>query len=78
MLIFFKVNSLQKQGTWSNDAADLLPGVLTDWTARTVMIYSKDIYKSQHEFSQDNPCPELPLIPLGFIAYDHNHYDACF
>ena len=75
---FFNANELRLPGRWVNDAADLLPRALSDFTARTVVIYSSDVYKSQHEIHPSAGRQRgTTAIPLAFIDCDPTHYDAC-
>ncbi|KAK7486497.1 hypothetical protein BaRGS_00022298 [Batillaria attramentaria] len=83
MRFLLNVSELQQPGKWSNDAADLLPRVLADWSERPVRIYTSDLFKSVLDFMPSTSSTSATTwqhaepITLAFTVHEPSHYDAC-
>ncbi|KAK7089570.1 hypothetical protein V1264_024516 [Littorina saxatilis] len=74
---FFNVQELRSPGKWSNDAADLLPQALADWSERVVRIYSSDPFTPVIDVLPTTGNSDDTSITLAFVAHEPTHYDAC-
>ena len=77
------VSELRNPGKWNNDAADLLPRVLADWSERPVRIYTSDLFKKVLDFPPSTisttatTWQQTEPITLAFTVHEPSHYDVC-
>ncbi|KAK7094532.1 hypothetical protein V1264_006082 [Littorina saxatilis] len=81
MRFLSNVGELQQPGKWSNDAADLLPQALADWSERPVRIYQSDkaiiVSTPSTSFTNATTWQHAEPITLAYIVHEPTHYDAC-
>ena len=79
---FLNVEQLRTPGTWSNDAGDLLPLALADWSRRTVKIFTSNLYRPviivhPQDINNESQC-EITPITLSLLELEAPHYETVF
>ena len=79
---FLNVEQLRTPGTWSNDAGDLLPLALADWSRRTVKIFTSNLYRPviivhPQDINNESQC-EITPVTLSLLELEAPHYETVF
>ncbi|XP_070212669.1 uncharacterized protein [Littorina saxatilis] len=75
---FYNVGQLRNPGTWCNDAADLIPMALADWSGRQVKIFTSDPYKPVLVVVPGDSDGDLAPITLSLLQVEAAHYEPVF
>ena len=80
--IFLNVQQLHTPGTWSDDAGDLLPLALVDWSRRTVKLFTSNTYRPAitvrpQDINNESQF-EIKLITLSLLDLEAPHYETVF